>query len=88
MASKQDGTFTGVNPMGAKDAVAITPHDTTDIAVQPDAIYVGVGGDVVAIMDGSAITFKAVPVGILPIRPTRINTTNTTATDMVALYYK
>lgn len=72
----------------ANFAVAITKHDSTNF---PDGqcrgIYVGVGGDVVAIVDGAAITFKNAPSGaILPVQATRVNATNTTATDMVALY--
>lgn len=51
-------------------------------------IFVGGAGNVAAVMeDGTVATFTAPPVGtILPIRAVRINTTNTTATLMVALY--
>lgn len=66
---------------------AITPSDTVNIAEVPRAIYVGVTGDVVAVgSDGNAATFKSVAVGVLPIQPTRINSTNTTATNILALY--
>ncbi len=68
-------------------AAAVTPHNSTNFTAGIcRALYVGVTGDVVAIVDGQAITFKAVPVGVLPIRCTRVNSTNTTATDIVALY--
>ncbi len=88
MASKQNGTYTGSNPMGGQDAVAITPHDTTDIAVRPDAIYVGVSGNIACEVKSGTVIFLNVPVGIFPISPTRVNTTSTTATDMFALYYR
>lgn len=66
---------------------AVTPHDTTQLAVVSSAIYVGGLGDVTVLtIGGQTITFKAVPVGtILPIRAVRVNSTATTATLMVAL---
>jgi hypothetical protein len=68
-------------------AVAVTTSDTVDFTQgRCSAIYVGVSGDVVAVVGGTAITFKAAPVGILPVVATRINATSTTATNMVALY--
>ena len=69
----------------ARFFTAVTPHDSTDFDRICRAIYVGVGGDVVAVTeDASAVTFTGVPTGtILPIRAIRINSTNTTATNMV-----
>ena len=69
--------------------VAVTPHDTTNFTDGIcRGIYVGVSGNIVAIRkDGIAITFTAVAAGtILPIRAIRINSTSTTATNMVAIY--
>jgi hypothetical protein len=75
------------DPAGA--LAAITPHDSTSIS-EFRGIYVGVGGDVVVVPPGSgaaAVTFKNAPSGgILPVRGVRVNSTNTTATNMVALY--
>lgn len=72
----------------ARSAVAVTPDDTTNLAVAARALYIGVAGDVSVEMveDGSAIVFKAVPVGILPIMVTRVNSTGTAATNIVALF--
>ncbi len=52
------------------------------------AIYVGVGGDMVAVRDDdTAITFTGVVAGtIIPVQAKRINSTSTTATNMVALF--
>lgn len=68
--------------------VAITKSDATNFAAgECRGIYVGVTGDVVVVTSrGDTVTFKAVPVGVLPVRAVRVNSTNTTATDMVALY--
>lgn len=70
-------------------AVAITPHDTTEIAngQLTRGIYVGGAGNIVAIVGGNAITFNGCVAGtVLPIRCSRVNSTNTTATNLVALF--
>jgi hypothetical protein len=69
-------------------AAAITPHDTNNFAGGVcRGIYVGVGGNIVAIVNGTAVTFKGAAAGsVLPIAATRVNATSTTATDLVALY--
>jgi hypothetical protein len=66
---------------------AVTKSDAT-ILPQTRALYVGVTGDVAVIFAGdtAAVTLKAVPVGILPVQVTKVMSTGTTATDIVALY--
>lgn len=73
------------NPAGRAETV--TPHDSNNLSVPCRSIYVGVTGNITAVMadTGVAQLFSNVPVGILPIRATRINATGTTATNMVAL---
>lgn len=75
-------------PSGGRDAVAITAHDANNIAVRPDAIYVGVSGNISMEVESGTVILLNVPVGIFPMSPTRINNTSTTATDMFALYYR
>ena len=72
----------------AHKAVAVTPHDTTLIAGGIcRALYVGVSGNISALMaDGTTGTFLSVPIGILPVQVQRVNSTGTTATDIVALF--
>jgi hypothetical protein len=67
---------------------AITPSDTADFKVVPDAIYVGGLGNIVGVMpDNSTVTFTGVTAGtILPIKLRRINATLTTATALLACY--
>lgn len=70
------------------EARAVT---TSDSVMLPNGIcrglYVGVTGDVAVLMaGGSTVTFKAAPVGILPIQVQRVNVTSTTATNILALY--
>jgi hypothetical protein len=67
---------------------AITPSDTVNIPTGwTRSIYVGVTGDVALVDQNDAVVvWKAVPVGILPMRAKRINSTATTATNMVAIW--
>lgn len=68
-------------------ADVVTPSNTVDLPLgKCDAIYVGATGDVNAVVSGAAVVFKAMPVGLHPIACTRIASTSTTATDIVALY--
>ena len=71
----------------ATNAVAITPSDTDDLAATCRYLYIGVSGDVKVNMSGTGtgIVFKAVPVGLLRIRASRVYATGTTATNIVAL---
>lgn len=58
-----------------------------DTPFTSSAIYVGHSGDITGIPAGqdNAVLFKAVPVGIFPVAMTQVNTSGTTATDMLAL---
>ena len=74
-------------------AQAITKSDTVDIALvgancPVQALYIGAAGNFVAVFDdGSTATFVGALAGtILPINCVRINSTNTTAASMLALY--
>lgn len=72
-------------------AAAITPSDSADIANIGDGgvvVYVGVGGDLVVDTLGgqTAVTFKNMGSGqILPVVVKRVRSTNTTATNLVAI---
>lgn len=75
--------------MPAGHAEAVTTGDTTanNFSREAEGLYVGGAGDVALVLpSGTAVTFVAVPAGtILPVRCIRVNTTNTDATNMVAL---
>lgn len=73
----------------ARSAAAVTPSDGTDMSFVTRGLYIGTAGDVTVIMadTGTAILFKAVPAGtVLPIMVSRVKSTGTTASDIVALY--
>ena len=84
-----------VQSLTPKSAVAITPSDTTVYGPVGnnggvlDALYVGGVGDVAVTTEaGDVVTFKAPPLGtILPIRCTKVMSTNTTATLILGLRY-
>lgn len=71
------GTLT-TQPVNFADAV---PSDSADLAVLPKALRVKAEGDLrIAGADGTIVTFPVFAGETLPIRPTRIYATGTTAT--------
>ncbi len=81
---------------GYNKGVAITKSDTVNFDgsvstsggnVKPcDAIYVGVAGTLAVVwQDGSVSETTANP-GVLPFAAIRVNSTNTAATGLIALY--
>lgn len=69
----------------AKDYKAITPSDVTD-EQEFRGLWVGTQGDVALVSaSGSVVTFVGV-VGHLDAGGVRVNSTNTTASNIVALY--
>lgn len=69
-------------------AQAITKSDSIEYT-PTRGIYVGGAGAVAVIMegDGGSVTFAAVPAGtIIPVRATKILSTGTDATNIVALW--
>jgi hypothetical protein len=83
-ASFQDGL---TSP--AENAVAVTPHDSTDFVTASRALWIGGAGNISVEMVGgqSAVVFTGIQAGtILPLRVTRVNSTSTTATSIVAIY--
>lgn len=70
----------------ADGAVAVTPSDSVNFTLPARGLYIGVAGDVTAVVAGVAILFKNCQAGsILPVVCTRVNATGTTATNLVAL---
>lgn len=71
---------------------AITPSDSAELDPKPRGIYVGGAGTVVATMltkSGTStndVSFICQAGAILPIRPSKIKSTGTTATSIVGLY--
>ena len=75
-----------IHPAG--HAEAVTPNDSTDIT-ETRGLYVGVQGDVKVDMasGATAVTFTNLAAGIIhPLRVTRVYSTDTTATNITALY--
>lgn len=73
-------------PAGNAEAV-IASDSTTLSGVR--GIYIGGAGNVAFLFPGqkTAVTFTGVTAGlILPVQPVKVMSTNTTATDIVALY--
>ena len=85
MADTFSGHSSGLDSPASDFEAVVT---NTDFTATCRGVYVGGAGNVSAkSVSGSDVVFTGVPAGsILPIRATRINTTNTTATDMVAMW--
>lgn len=72
----------------AKNAVAVSPSDSVDLTTPTRALFIGTGGTTlkVAMLSGD-VTFTNVPNGTtLLIVVTRVYTTGTNASDIVALW--
>lgn len=80
--------MSNVVAQNSRKFLAVTKSDTTNLPGSPIGFYIGGAGDVVLVgTDDAAVTFVAVPAGtILPCGAKRVNSTNTTATNIVALY--
>lgn len=76
---------------GATNGVAVTKSDSTVLPVTR-ALYIGGAGDVAVVFEdkgsgGSAVTLAGATAGsVLPVRVLKVMSTNTTATNIVALY--
>lgn len=70
----------------AGGAYAVTPSDSATLA-GVKALYIGVTGDVAVVTRerSTAVTFKAHPVGYMPVEVLKVLATGTTATDILAL---
>lgn len=76
--------MTSTAPAGR--AFDITPNDSVDFSYRARALYVGATGDISLVTEGGdTVVFLNVPVGILPVTATRVNSTNTTATALIGL---
>lgn len=87
MSYQQTGL--AVDASSAIMAEVVTKSDTVNFTNGLcRALYVGGAGDVaIVFQDDSVVTFSSVPAGTqLMVRAKRINSTNTTATLMVAMF--
>jgi len=70
------------------NAAEVTPSDTTNLTAVTRGIWVGTTGDIKVdlAISGTAVVLKSVPVGLLQVQATRIYSTGTTASNLVALW--
>ena len=85
MADKYQGV--DLLDASARSGAAVTPSDSTDINTTK-ALYIGTAGNIKVILadDSSAVTLTNCAVGYHPLRVTRVYSTDTTASGIVALY--
>jgi len=65
---------------------AVTPSNSVNLAAPTRSLYVGTTGNISVEMLNGTVVFTGVAVGILPIQCTRVNSTGTTASNIVALW--
>lgn len=73
----------------AGNAVAVTPADGTDLTTATRALWVGGAGNISVDLVGgqTAVVFSGIAAGTwMPLRVTRVRSTSTTATLIVAVY--
>lgn len=72
----------------ASEAVAVTAHNSNDLATLRATLFIGTGGNVKVDMSGTGtVTFNNVADGtFLPILVDRVYDTGTTASNILALY--
>lgn len=77
-----------IMPAAHAEAATISDLPANNFSREAEGVYVGnQGGDVALVLpSGTPIVFSSVPAGtILPVRCIRVNDTDTTADDVVAL---
>jgi hypothetical protein len=77
-----------VSTASYQNALAVTPSDDDALDRTATALYIGSSGDVKVDLEnsGEAIIFKSVPVGFLPARVTKVYSTGTDASSIIALW--
>ena len=73
----------------ATSSVSVTPSDSEELAYLTRGLYVGVGGNLSVKLrdDSAAVVFVGVAEGtILPLQVKQVMETDTTATNIVALW--
>ena len=70
------------------DGAAVAPSDGDDLLVSSRALYIGGDGDLaVELVSGNSVTLAGVKGGtLIPIRATKVLSSGTTATGIVALW--
>lgn len=82
IAGENDATNPG------RYAENVTPSDSADLARVSRGLFVGGAGNLSVVMagNGATVVFTGVTAGsFLPIRVSRVNSTSTTATNIVAV---
>jgi hypothetical protein len=73
----------------AENGVAVTPNDGTDLTNATRALWIGGAGNISVDMVGgqTAVVYSGIAAGTwMPLRVTRVRSTSTTATLIVAVY--
>ncbi len=89
MAAVDDfASFQDSLSLPCRNAAAVTPSDSTDLTDVTKYVWVGSTGNMVVVTaGGQTVTITGIPNGtLLPIRVSRIKSTSTTASNILALW--
>lgn len=76
-------------PQAAYRAEPVTPSDASDLpgGLPSYGVFVGIAGNISVVINGGTVLFQGIQAGgWLPVAPSRIRATGTTAGGLIALY--
>lgn len=77
--------YSGQNT-SASSFAAVSPNDTADLPTRPRFLIIGTAGNISVAGTNGVQTTIPVPAGVIPISPTRVYATGTTALNIVACW--
>lgn len=86
MAEDRYANKRGMPDAPAWEAEDVTPSDSVNLDPPARYLYIGTTGDVSVVMKGggNTVVFSNHPVGYFPQSVSRVNSTGTTASDIIA----
>jgi hypothetical protein len=70
----------------ARYGAVVTPSNTVNLIAPTRGLFIGTAGNLSVEMSNGTVAFTGVPVGVFPIQCTRVNSTGTTASNIIALW--
>ena len=70
----------------ARYGAAVTPSNSVNLPAPTRGLHIGTAGNISIEMSNGTVVFPNVQVGIFPVQCTRVNSTGTTASNIVAMW--
>lgn len=72
-------------PKSFRDAFPITPNDSAELTYPANSLLIGTAGNLRCVTAAGNTVIIAVPAGLIPLKVTKIFSTNTTASGITGL---